>query len=112
MIKCGSSVVRHLPLVQVCPLFKKVCPLFKKGDKTEPSNYRPISLTCILCKVMEHIIAVNLSTHLNKHNILYELQHGFREKRSCETKLIQLVEDLGRQLSYNLWESSVSPSHF
>ena len=48
---------------------------------------------------MEHIIASNLSTHLNKHNILYELQHGFRKKRSCETQLIQLVEDLGRQLS-------------
>ena len=48
---------------------------------------------------MEHIIASNLSTHLNKHNILYKLQHGFREKRSCETQLIQLVEDLGRQLS-------------
>ena len=77
----------------------QVCPLFKKGDKTEPSNYRPISLTCILCKVMEHIIASNLSKHLNKHNILYELQHGFSEKRSCETQLIQLVEDLGRQLS-------------
>ena len=58
----------------------QVCPLFKKGDKTEPSNYRPISLTCILCKVMEHIIASNLSKHLNKHNILYELKHGFREK--------------------------------
>ena len=48
---------------------------------------------------MEHIIASNLSKHLNKHNILYELQHGFREKCSCETQLIQLVEDLGRQLS-------------
>ena len=58
----------------------QVCPLFRKGDKTEPSNYRPISLTCILCKVMEHIIASNISKHLNKHNALYELQHGF-----CET---------------------------
>ncbi|MCG7865188.1 MAG: hypothetical protein JAY74_02330 [Candidatus Thiodiazotropha taylori] len=77
----------------------QVCPLFKKGDKTDPSNYRPISLTCILCKVMEHIIASNISRHLNKYNVLYELQHGFREKRSCETQLIQLVEDLGRQLS-------------
>ena len=37
--------------------------------------------------------------HLNKHNNFYELQHGFHEKRSCETQLIQLVEDLGRQLS-------------
>ena len=47
---------------------------------------------------MEHIIASNLIAHLNKHNILYDLQHGFRQKRSCETQLIQLVEDLGRQL--------------
>ena len=77
----------------------QVCLLIKNGHKTEPSNYRPISFTCILCKVMEHIIASNLSKHLNKHNILYELQHGFREKRSCETQLIQIVEDLGRHLS-------------
>ena len=45
----------------------QVCPLFQKGDKTEPSNYRPLSLKCI---VMENIIASNLSKHLNKHNIL------------------------------------------
>ena len=68
---------------------------FQKNE-TEPSNYRPISLTCILCKVMEHVIASNISKHLTKHNALYELQHGFHEKRSCETQLIQLVEDLGR----------------
>ena len=75
-----------------------VSPIFKKGDKSDPANYRPISLTCVLCKVMEHIIASNLTKHLNKHNILYDLQHGFRQKRSCETQLIQLVEYLGRQL--------------
>ena len=45
---------------------------------------------------MEHIIVSNLSKHLYKHTILYELQHGFREKLSCETQLIQLVEDLGK----------------
>ena len=55
-------------------------------------------MTCILCKVMEHIIASNLTAHLNKHNILYDLQHGFRQKRSCETQFLQLIEDLGRQL--------------
>ena len=42
------------------------CPLFKKGDKGNPVNYRPISLTCILYKVMEHIIASNLAKHFNK----------------------------------------------
>ena len=76
----------------------RVSPLFKKGDKGDPANYRPISLTCILCKVMEHIIASNLTRHFNKHHILYELRHGFRAQRSCETQLIQLVEDLSRRL--------------
>ena len=73
--------------------------VLKKGYKNDPANYRPISLTFILCKVMEHIIASKLTQHLNQHIIvLYDLQHGFRERRSCESQLIQLVEDLGRQL--------------
>ena len=58
----------------------QVCPLLKKGDKTEPSNYRPVSLACILCNVMEHIIASNISKHLNKYNALYELQQNARAR--------------------------------
>ena len=42
----------------------QVCPLYKKGDKTDPANYRHISLTCILYKVMEHVIASNISRHI------------------------------------------------
>ena len=48
----------------------RVSPLFKKGDKGDPNNYRPISLTRILCKVMEQTIALNLAWHFNKHQIL------------------------------------------
>ena len=48
--------------------------------------------------MMEHIIASKLTQHLNQHNVLYDLQHGFRERRSCETQLIKLVEYQGRQL--------------
>ncbi len=76
-----------------------VAPLFKKGEKSLAENYRPISLTCILCKVMEHIVTSNLCRHLNSNNILYDLQHGFREKRSCETQLAMLIEDLTRNAS-------------
>jgi hypothetical protein len=75
-----------------------VCPLFKKGDSSDPANYRPISLTCILCKTLEHIVASHVSAHLTQNNILYELQHGFREKRSCETQLIELTDDLMRNM--------------
>ena len=73
-----------------------VMPVFKKGDKSLASNYRPISLTCILCKVLEHILASNIVKHLG---LMYDLQHGFREKRSCETQLIMLTEDLARSAS-------------
>jgi len=71
-----------------------VVPIYKKGAKQDPANYRPISLTCIACKIMEHIIASNIMRHGNQHNILYDLQHGFREKRSCETQLIEFSADL------------------
>ena len=49
-----------------------------------------------MCKVLEHIFASNLLTHLDSHKLLYDLQHGFRSKRSCETQLVVLMEDLSR----------------
>ena len=73
-------------------------PVFKKGTKSDLANHMPISLACILCKVTEHIIASKLTRHFKQYKILYDLQHGFRERRSRETQLIQLFEDLGRQL--------------
>ena len=55
-----------------------VTPIYKNGDKTSPANYRSVSLTC--CKLLKHIICSNLMQHPNRNNILYPLQHGFREK--------------------------------
>ena len=75
-----------------------VTAVFKKGEKYKPSNYRPISLTSILCKQMEHIIASHLMNHLNSNKILYNKQHGFRSKLSCETQLIEFTSDLFRSL--------------
>ena len=77
-----------------------VTPIYKKGEKSLASNYRPISLTCILCKVLEHILASNIVRHLDGQGLMYDLQHGFREKRSCETQLIVLVEDLARNAGF------------
>ena len=77
----------------------QVSPIFKKGDKTSAANCRPISLICILCKVLEHIMASHLVKHFDKHDLLYDLQHSFREKRSCDTQLTMLFEDLARNTS-------------
>ena len=71
-----------------------VCPVFKKGSRTNTSNYRPISLTFVCSKTIEHIIYHSVVQHLNLNNILIESQHGFRSQRSCVTQLISLIEDL------------------
>ena len=55
-----------------------VSPVCKKGQKYNPENYRPISLTCICRKLLEHLIAKHIMSHADTHNILYPLQHGFR----------------------------------
>ena len=75
-----------------------VSPIFKKGDIFDPSNYRPISLTCVLCKVLEHIVASVVAKHFTELDILYDLQHEFREKRSCETQLIMIVDELANNM--------------
>ena len=70
----------------------------KKGEKSDPSIYRPISLTCVLCKVLEHIVASSVAKHFTELDILYDLKHGFREKRSCEKQLIMLVDELAKNM--------------
>ena len=70
-----------------------VCPVYKKGSRTSTDNYRPISLTSVRSRTMEHIYR-SVMEHLNSNNILIDNQHGFRSQHSCVTQLISLVEDL------------------
>ena len=70
-----------------------VTPIHKSGVKSDPANYRPISLTCICCKVMEHIVLSHISKHLAANNILTEAQHGFRQQLSTTTQLTSVVHD-------------------
>ena len=75
-----------------------VSPVYKKGLKSAAENYRPISLTSVCCKILEHIIARNIMQHAEKNDILYPLQHGFRKGCSCETQLIEFVDDISKNL--------------
>ena len=54
-----------------------VSPVFKKGEKYDAANYRPVSLTCICCKNLEHILVRNIYTLLSLDSILADCQHGF-----------------------------------
>ena len=71
-----------------------IVPLFKKGSRSEASNYRPVSLTCIICKVMEKIIQLELMNHIRHHSILINSQHGFVQRRSCLTNLLDCFENV------------------
>ena len=75
-----------------------VCPIYKKGERYNPVNYRPVSLTCICSKFLEHIVTSHLLAHLEKNNILNNLQHGFRSKRSTENQLISFTQDMLKNL--------------
>ena len=69
-----------------------VTPIYKKGSRTDPSNYRPVSLTSQVCKVLESIVRKHIIKHLADNNILSDKQHGFREGRSCLTNLLETLE--------------------
>ena len=70
-----------------------VHPVFKGGNSKQPENYRPISLTCICCKMMERILVSSITTYLEETNQLHHNQYGFRRHFSCESQLIALCED-------------------
>ena len=77
-----------------------VLPIFKKSNQSLLSNYQPISLTSICWKVMEHIVYSNiLHAPFSKIYILCKEQHGFRSCRSCETQLLNTIDDLAKNLN-------------
>jgi hypothetical protein len=75
-----------------------VTPIFKKGDHSKPANYRPISLTSVCCKLLEHVIHSQIMAHFERNNILSDAQHSFRKRRSTESQLILTLQDLTQAL--------------
>ena len=71
----------------------KVFPVFKGGDKSDPSNYRPISIIPTISKIFEKHVNKHLMAYLNKYKLLHKSQSGFRQKHSCQTALVKLVDD-------------------
>ena len=66
-----------------------ITPLFKKGSRNKPENYRPVSLTSVVCNLLETLIMVEF---IVKHQIINTSQHGFRKARSCLTNLLFFEE--------------------
>ena len=79
----------------------EVTAIFKKGSKADPGNYRPVSLTCVACKVLESLVRDSVVSHFTDNDLYASCQHGFRKKRSCVTQLLQVMENLSKFVDEN-----------
>ena len=78
-----------------------ITPKFKKGSPSQPSNYRPISLTCTCCKILERIIVSDIIDFLNTHKLITKHQHGFLKHHSTVTNLLESLHDWTLTFSNN-----------
>ena len=71
-----------------------VTAIFKKGERKDPANYRPISLTSVPGKIMERLVRDTLVKHMVENNLFVAEQHGFITGKSCTTQLLEYMEDI------------------
>ena len=86
----------------------KVKPLFKKGSKTDPQNYRPMSLLSVLSKIIERIIHDQTQEFLSKNKILYRFQSGFRKNYSTNACLGHLTDKITTGFEKGLFTGMIS----
>ena len=71
-----------------------IIPLFKKGSRNKSESYRPVSLTSVICKLLERLIKDHMVDFLVKHKLLNSSQHGFLKARSCLTNMLCFLEEI------------------
>ena len=76
----------------------KVIPLYKSGSQAEIDNYRPISILLTLSKILEKIVYKQLMAHLERHNLLFEYQFGFRPNRSTELAVTYFTDFIRKEV--------------
>ena len=77
-----------------------VRPVHEKDFMEPAENYRPISLLCILSKVLEHCVCIKLYDHVKQ--FISPFQHGFLQNRSCVTQLLSVLNTIGHNLDKNI----------
>ena len=89
---CNLSISRGV-FPSACKV-AKLKPIFKKGKKTDPSNYRPISLLPVISKIIEKVVHDQTNAFLSDENILYNYQSGFRANHSTNLCLSFLTDKI------------------
>ena len=77
----------------------RVVPIFKSDQNTDFNNYRPISLLPSISKLLEKLVAKQMTSFLNKHSILYELQFGFRKGHDTTQPVLHFLNKISEALS-------------
>ena len=80
-----------------------IIPIFKKGSRCKSENYRPVSLTSVICKLLEPLLRDHMVDFLTRHNLINQTQHGFLKGRSCLTNLLDFMEHISK------WADDGSP---
>lgn len=85
----------------------KVTPIYKSDEQSDFTNYRPISVLSSFSKLIEKIAAIQIFKYLNKYNILYEHQYGFRPKHDTTQPLIQFLDKIYKALNKDIPEYTI-----
>ncbi|GAB0179728.1 mitochondrial enolase superfamily member 1 [Grus japonensis] len=91
LTKPFSITYQQLWITREVPVDQKlatVTPIYEKGQKEDHGNYRPVSQTSVLQKVMEQITLSAIMRHVEYNQVIRPSQHGFMKGRSCLTNLI------------------------
>ena len=80
----------------------RITPIPKNGSACEPGNYRPIAVLSSFSKVLEKLIYDQLISFLEKQNILFEYQFGFRKGHSTEHAILETIDSLKTALDQNM----------
>ena len=117
-LKDGAEILAS-PIAQLCNLSiststfpddcktAKLVPIYKKGSKTDPKNYRPISLLPLISKIIEKVIHNQTQSFLDENNILYDYQSGFRKKYSTESCLSFLTDKISKGFDSGLYTGMI-----
>ena len=85
----------------------KVTPVDKGGDITDPTNFRPISILSIFAQIFEKLVCKQLTSYVEKYDILHQYQFGFRKGRSTEQAIVEYTDILKQAIDNNLFTCGV-----
>ena len=77
----------------------EITAIFKKGNRMSSNNYRPVSLTCVICKLMESFVRDAVQNHMEQYKLYCRCQHGFRKGKSCITQLLEVMNDFSNYIN-------------